>query len=74
MSTLDLCLMPTPETVDAFDPGAMVELGQALKANPNQRIITLRISGKPQGLSWSATQSGHHWWLETLVASRLARF
>ncbi|MEX3937618.1 HpcH/HpaI aldolase/citrate lyase family protein [Paraburkholderia phymatum] len=45
VSNPDLCLMPTLETVDVFDPGAMVELGQALKANLNQRIITLRIGG-----------------------------
>ncbi|MGF6735835.1 hypothetical protein OKW50_008008 [Paraburkholderia youngii] len=27
VSTLELCLMPTLETVDVFDAGAMVELG-----------------------------------------------
>ncbi|MNN45948.1 hypothetical protein D3C76_1055450 [compost metagenome] len=37
--------MPTLETSDVYDPGAMVELGQALKANLNQRIIALRIGG-----------------------------
>lgn len=40
-----LYLMPTLETTDVFNPGAMVELGQALKANLNQRIIALRIGG-----------------------------
>ncbi|MBB5405326.1 citrate lyase beta subunit [Paraburkholderia atlantica] len=74
VSTLDLCLMPTPETVDAFDPGPMVELGQALKANPK--------SAHHHAADWRKTS-----WvvlvcdtiqpplgLETLVASRLARF
>ncbi|CAB3968817.1 citrate lyase [Burkholderia cenocepacia] len=41
----DLYLMPTLETVDVYDPGAMVELGSALKANLNRRIIALRIGG-----------------------------
>ncbi|RQT00690.1 citrate lyase [Burkholderia contaminans] len=41
----DLCLMPTLETADVYDPGAMVELGSALKANLNRRIIALRIGG-----------------------------
>ena len=41
----NLYLMPTLETADVYDPGAMVELGQALKANLNQRIIALRIGG-----------------------------
>jgi citrate lyase beta subunit len=41
----DLFLMPTLETTDVFNPVAMVELGQALKANLNQRIIALRIGG-----------------------------
>lgn len=41
----DLFLMPTLETHDVFNPGAMVELGQALKANLDQRIIALRIGG-----------------------------
>ncbi|AYQ41716.1 citrate lyase [Burkholderia aenigmatica] len=41
----DLYLMPTLETADVYDPVAMVELGQALKANLNQRIIALRIGG-----------------------------
>ncbi|MBK5415374.1 HpcH/HpaI aldolase/citrate lyase family protein [Pseudomonas sp. TH31] len=41
----DLYLMPTLETHDVFNPGAMVELGQALKANLDQRVIALRIGG-----------------------------
>lgn len=41
----DLLLMPTLETQDVFNPGAMVELGQALKANLDHRIIALRIGG-----------------------------
>ena len=41
----DLYLMPTLETADVYDPGAMVELGSALKANLNRRIIALRIGG-----------------------------
>ncbi|WP_313554549.1 HpcH/HpaI aldolase/citrate lyase family protein [Stutzerimonas nitrititolerans] len=45
VSNPDLYLMPTLETSDVYDPGAMVELGQALKANLNQRIIALRIGG-----------------------------
>ncbi|MGZ7458871.1 HpcH/HpaI aldolase/citrate lyase family protein [Pseudomonas sp. Ma2-10] len=40
-----LFLMPTLETIDVFNPGAMVELGQALKVNLNHRIIALRIGG-----------------------------
>ncbi|WP_095163199.1 HpcH/HpaI aldolase/citrate lyase family protein [Pseudomonas sp. Irchel 3F5] len=40
-----LFLMPTLETADVYNPGAMVELGQALKANLDQRIIALRIGG-----------------------------
>lgn len=40
-----LFLMPTLETTDVFNPGAMVELGQALKASLDQRIIALRIGG-----------------------------
>uniref|UniRef100_UPI003CF2B450 HpcH/HpaI aldolase/citrate lyase family protein n=1 Tax=Pseudomonas sp. TSPC2-1 TaxID=2804663 RepID=UPI003CF2B450 len=40
-----LYLMPTLETTDVFNPGAMVELGQALKANLDKRIIALRIGG-----------------------------
>ena len=41
----DLLLMFTLETSDVFNPGAMVELGQALKAGLRQRIIALRIGG-----------------------------
>jgi citrate lyase beta subunit len=41
----ELLLMPTLETTDVFNPVAMVELGQALKANLNHRIISLRIGG-----------------------------
>ncbi|MBF3053055.1 HpcH/HpaI aldolase/citrate lyase family protein [Pseudomonas aeruginosa] len=40
-----LLLMPTLETADVYNPGAMVELGLALKANLNERIIALRIGG-----------------------------
>ncbi|AHG42690.1 citrate lyase [Pseudomonas syringae CC1557] len=40
-----LALMPTLETPEVFNPGAMVELGQALKASLNERIIALRIGG-----------------------------
>jgi len=40
-----LYLMPTLETTDVFNPGAMVELGQALKASLDKRIIALRIGG-----------------------------
>ncbi|WP_437880005.1 HpcH/HpaI aldolase/citrate lyase family protein [Pseudomonas sp. LRF_L74] len=41
----ELFLMPTLETPDVYNPGAMVELGQALKANLDRRIIALRIGG-----------------------------
>jgi citrate lyase beta subunit len=41
----ELFLMPTLETVEVFSPVAMLELGQALKANLNHRIIALRIGG-----------------------------
>jgi citrate lyase beta subunit len=41
----ELFLMPTLETADVYNPGAMVELGEALKANLNQRVIALRIGG-----------------------------
>ncbi|WP_417662713.1 HpcH/HpaI aldolase/citrate lyase family protein [Pseudomonas sp.] len=41
----DLYLMPTLETPDVFNPNAMVELGQALKADLFQRVIALRIGG-----------------------------
>ncbi|MHA6193513.1 HpcH/HpaI aldolase/citrate lyase family protein [Pseudomonas wadenswilerensis] len=40
-----LCLMPTLETAEVYDPGAMVELGQALNASLARRIIALRIGG-----------------------------
>ncbi|WP_347902878.1 HpcH/HpaI aldolase/citrate lyase family protein [Pseudomonas purpurea] len=40
-----LALMPTLETAEVFNPAAMVELGQALKAGFNERIIALRIGG-----------------------------
>ncbi|WP_163004208.1 HpcH/HpaI aldolase/citrate lyase family protein, partial [Pseudomonas viridiflava] len=40
-----LTLMPTLETPEVFNPTAMVELGQALKANLDERIIALRIGG-----------------------------
>ncbi|KAA8706960.1 HpcH/HpaI aldolase/citrate lyase family protein [Pseudomonas cannabina] len=40
-----LALMPTLETPEVFNPGAMVELGQALKACLDERIIALRIGG-----------------------------
>lgn len=45
VSNPDLYLMPTLETADVYNPGAMVELGKALKASLNQRIIALRIGG-----------------------------
>ncbi|AOJ64800.1 citrate lyase [Burkholderia ubonensis] len=45
VSNPDLLLMPTLETADVYNPGAMVELGQALKASLNERIIALRIGG-----------------------------
>ncbi|MFI8479226.1 HpcH/HpaI aldolase/citrate lyase family protein [Pseudomonas sp. NPDC078700] len=41
----DLYLMPTLETPDVFNPNAMVELGQALKASLFERVIALRIGG-----------------------------
>ncbi|CAM3294927.1 citrate lyase [Pseudomonas floridensis] len=40
-----LALMPTLETPEVFNPTAMVELGQALKASLDERIIALRIGG-----------------------------
>jgi len=40
-----LYLMPTLETAEVYDPGAMVELGQALKASLDRRILALRIGG-----------------------------
>ena len=44
-SNCDLWLMPTLETTEVYDPGAMVALGQALKAGLGKRIIALRIGG-----------------------------
>lgn len=41
----ELFLMPTLETADVFNPVAMVELGEALRANLASRIIALRIGG-----------------------------
>ncbi len=41
----ELLLMPTLETADVYNPGAMVELGQALGARLNRRILALRIGG-----------------------------
>jgi citrate lyase beta subunit len=41
----DLALMPTLETADVFNPAAMVELGEALKACLDDRVIALRIGG-----------------------------
>ncbi len=41
----DLLLMPTLETHEVFNPRAMVELGQALRATLDERIIALRIGG-----------------------------
>ncbi|MET1080366.1 MAG: HpcH/HpaI aldolase/citrate lyase family protein [Pseudomonas sp.] len=40
-----LCLMPTLETPEVFDPGAMSELRAALLAGDARRIIALRIGG-----------------------------
>lgn len=40
-----LCLMPTLETAEVFDPGAMSELRAALLAGDARRIIALRIGG-----------------------------
>lgn len=40
-----LALMPTLETPEVFSPMAMADLGQALKATLDQRIIALRIGG-----------------------------
>lgn len=41
----DLRFMPTLETPEVYDPGAMVALGHALKAGFGTRIIALRIGG-----------------------------
>lgn len=40
-----LSLMPTLETAEVYEPAAMVELGQALKATLARRIVALRIGG-----------------------------
>jgi citrate lyase beta subunit len=40
-----LAVMPTLETPEVFNPTAMVELGQALKAHLDERIVALRIGG-----------------------------
>ncbi|WP_248917466.1 HpcH/HpaI aldolase/citrate lyase family protein [Pseudomonas entomophila] len=45
VSNPELLLMPTLETADVYNPGAMTELGLALKASLDQRIIALRIGG-----------------------------
>ncbi|WP_252090797.1 HpcH/HpaI aldolase/citrate lyase family protein [Pseudomonas sp. MWU13-3659] len=45
VSNPELRLMPTLETADVYNPGAMTELGQALKESLDQRIIALRIGG-----------------------------
>lgn len=61
VSNPDLFLMPTLETSDVYDPGAMVELGQTLKARLDQRIIVLaEWRERPYGLSWFASQFAHH--------------
>ena len=41
----DLMLMPTLETLEVFDPGAMIELRSALLEQLPGRIIALRIGG-----------------------------
>lgn len=55
----DLHLMPTLETPEVFNPNAMIELGQALKASLFPRVIALRIGGNDLmgclGLRRSAT-------------------
>jgi citrate lyase beta subunit len=43
VSNAELALMPTLETGEVFNPGAMVDLGQALKDGFGERIIALRI-------------------------------
>ncbi|MGX5218844.1 MULTISPECIES: HpcH/HpaI aldolase/citrate lyase family protein [Pseudomonas] len=45
VTNTDLYLMPTLETPEVFNPNAMVELGQALKASLDQRVIALRVGG-----------------------------
>ncbi|WP_323120142.1 HpcH/HpaI aldolase/citrate lyase family protein [Burkholderia alba] len=39
----DLLVMPTLETAEAFHPGTAIELGEALKAGFDERILALRI-------------------------------
>lgn len=41
----ELLLMPTLETPQVYNPGAMVELAAALRASFDERIIALRIGG-----------------------------
>lgn len=41
----DLLLMPTLETSDVYNPGAMGELGCALRSELGERILALRIGG-----------------------------
>lgn len=41
----NLHLMPTLETAEVYNPTAMLDLGQALKAQLKPRIIALRIGG-----------------------------
>lgn len=41
----ELALMPTLETPDVFNPAAMVDLGQALRAGFGSRVLALRIGG-----------------------------
>lgn len=40
-----LCLMPTLETAEVFNPGAMMALAEALRDGLAHRIIALRIGG-----------------------------
>lgn len=40
-----LCLMPTLETSEVFNPGAMMALAEAMRASLADRIIALRIGG-----------------------------
>lgn len=41
----ELALMPTLETAEVYNPSAMADLGAALHASLNERIIALRIGG-----------------------------
>lgn len=45
MSRPEIMLMPTLETAEVFDPGAMVSLREALRYAFGDRIIALRIGG-----------------------------